>query len=86
MHHLSRILVVFLLTLSFSVMADDLDFSSMSLDQLKAFETAGLAKDQTKAHKKALKKAQKAARKAARKANPQRAYCSRSAKARGACS
>lgn len=86
MHHLSRFLVVCLLTFSFSsVFADEVDFKSMSLEELEAYVTDDLPRDQAKAHKKALKKAKKAARKAARKANPQKAYCSRSAKARGTC-
>lgn len=88
MQHLSRLLAIGLLAFSLSApsaVAEDLDFKSMTLDQLEAVDTVSLDKADTKAHQKALKKAMKAARKATRKANPQKAYCSRSAKSRGMC-
>jgi len=61
------------------------DFSTLTLDELESYDTDGLSRKETKAHKKALKKARKAARREARKNAPREPYCSRLAKSRGQC-
>ena len=76
--------LVLLLPLSQTVVADAID-SSMPLEQLQSYETAGLSKKETKAHKKALKKAVKTAKREARKNAPRAPYCSRIARSRGQC-
>lgn len=67
------------------VYPDFVEFSTLTLDELESYDTDGLSKKETKAHKKALKKARKAARREARKNAPRVPYCSRLAKSRGQC-
>ena len=65
--------------------ADTTDYTTLTLEELKAVDRGELGKDEAKLHKKALKKAKKLARKEALKNRPRKPYCSKQARARGTC-